>query len=138
MKKLQISFDDDQNEFQLFGINTHLEDYQLAAFVNEEIDIKLSLLYEHQILNEFTLFIDQINEKKIILLQNSNSRKQIAFEKLKSFDYLMIFSDNNNEKIVDSFQGKEIFYTNQIETSFLKEKDIQTINQLFLLINSKK
>ena len=50
----------------------------------------------------------------------------------------MIFSDNNNEKIVDSFQGKEIFYTNQIETSFLKEKDIQTINQLFLLINSKK
>jgi len=138
VKKLQISFDDDQNEFQLFGINTHLEDYQLAAFVNEEIDIKLSLLYEHQILNEFTLFIDQINEKKIILLQNSNSRKQIAFEKLKSFDYLMIFSDNNNEKIVDSFQGKEIFYTNQIETSFLKEKDIQTINQLFLLINSKK
>ena len=134
-KKLQISFDNDENEFQLFGINTHLEDYQLASFINEHINIKLNLLHEHHILESFTLFVCQINEKKIILLQNHKLNKQIAIEKLKTFDFLIIFSDDNNEEIVTQFQKEEVFYTNKIELNYLKEKDIQMINQLFLLIN---
>ena len=134
-KKLQISFDNDQNKFQLFGINTQLEDYQLASFINEYTSVKLNLLHEHHILELFTLFVYQINEKKIILLQNHNLNKQIALEKLKSFDFLIIFSDDNNEEIVKQFQKEEIFYTNKIKIDYLREKDIQLINQLLLLIN---
>jgi len=134
-KKLQISFDNDQNKFQLFGINTRLEDYQLASFINEYTSVKLNLLHEHHILELFTLFVYQINEKKIILLQNHNLNKQIALEKLKSFDFLIIFSDDNNEEIVKQFQKEEIFYTNKIKIDYLREKDIQLINQLLLLIN---
>ena len=134
-RKLQISFDNDENKFQLFGINTQLEDYQLASFINEYTNVKLNLLHEHHILESFIIFVDQKNEKKIILLKSQNFNKQIALEKLKSFDFLIIFSDDNNEEFVRQFQREEIFYTNPIKKDYLREKDIQIINQLFLLIN---
>ena len=136
VKKLQISLNDNiKNEFQLLGINTYLEDYQLASFINEYTSLNLSLLHDHLVLESFALFVCQLKEKKIILLQNHNPYKQIAIEKLKSFDFLIIFSKNNNEDVINLFQKKEIFYANKIDINYLKEKDVQIINQLFLLIN---
>lgn len=132
-KKLKISLEDNNKEYQVFGINTVLKDYQLCFLINDFFEIETHLLETSSFKEEFSVFGDVIDELKVVLVQNKCTNTESVFPKLKSFEYLVIVNNSNTDvaDIVKTFESNdEILYISMIDKKHLGIKEIALSYQL--------
>ncbi len=138
-KKLKISIEDNHNEYQVFGINTVLKDYQLCSLINNFFGLETHL-YETLLLDEaFSIFGDEIDKLKVRLVQNLCLNQNPAFPKLKSFEYIVLVNNINSDvaDIIKTFEeNPEILYISKIDHKYLTVKDKSIVGQLFALGDS--
>jgi len=136
-KKLNISTKNSENLYQIFGINTTLKDYQLCFLINDFFGIETRLLDTGDIRDNFSVFGDIIDEIKVLLIQNILRDNTSVFSKLKSFEYIIVVNENEEQfvDIVKSFEAKdEILYISKVEDKFVLSKEQNIINQLLALL----
>ena len=132
-KKFNISLDDNDKEFQLFGINTILKDYQLCFLINDFFGIKTHLINTSNFEDEFSVFGDLIDELKVILVQNKSINNNLIFTKLKAFEYIVIVNNQDEDvaNIVKTFESNdEILYISKIDMQYLSLKGVALSSQL--------
>jgi len=132
-KKFNISLDDNDKEFQLFGINTILKDYQLCFLINDFFGIKTHLINTSNFEDEFSVFGDLIDELKVILVQNKSINNNLIFTKLKAFEYIVIVNNQDEDvaNIVKTFEtNDEILYISKIDMQYLSLKGVALSSQL--------
>jgi len=132
-KKLNISLEDNNKEYQLFGINTILKDYQLCFLINDFFGIKTHLINTSSLEDEFSVFGDLIDELKVILVQNKSIHNNSIFHKLKSFEYIIIVNNQDEDvaNIVKTFESNdEILYIAKIDRLHLSLKGAALSSQL--------
>ena len=132
-KTLNISLEGDNKEYQVFGINTVLKDYQLCFLINDFFEIETHLLETSSFEEEFSVFGDVIDELKVILVQNRCKSAESVFPKLKSFEYLVIVNNSKSDvaDILKTFEtNDEILYISMIDKKHLSSKGVAISNQL--------
>lgn len=132
-KKFNISLKESLKEFQFFGINTILKDYQLCFLINDFFDIETHLLNTDAINNELSVFGDIIDDLKVLLIQNNTN----IFPKLSTFEYLIVVNNSNTEfaSIVKTFESNdEILYISKIEPKYINTKEESLILQLLNIL----
>ena len=127
----------EENEFQAFGINTVLKDYQLCSLINEFYTIETRLLNTEALAIEISVFGDVIDDLKVLLVQNQCTSRKNIFTKLNAFEYVVIVSSSEQEisDIVKSLEkNDDVLYISKIDAKHLGVKDNKLISQLFNLI----
>jgi hypothetical protein len=127
----------EENEFQAFGINTILKDYQLCSLINEFYSIETRLLNTEALAIEISVFGDIIDDLKVLLVQNQCTNRKNIFTKLNAFEYVVIVSSSEQEisDIVKSLENNDdVLYISKVDAKYLGVKDNKLISQLFNLI----
>ena len=127
-----------ENEFQTFGINTILKDYQLCSLINNfYINLETKLLNTDALNIEISVFGDIVDDLKVLLVQNQCANRKNIFTKLNAFQYVVIVSSSEQEisDIVKTLEeNDDILYISQIDAKHLGKKDIKFIDQLLNLV----
>ncbi len=126
-----------ESEFQLFGINTVLKDYQLCYLINDFFGLETKLLDTEKFELELSAFGDILDETKVVLIQNQQCNGQLVFPKLKAFEYIVIVDDQEYSvaEIVKTFEIKdEILYISQVDSKHINKKSIDLIYQLLAML----
>lgn len=136
-KQLKISLEDSDLDFQLFGINSFLKDYRLCTLINDFFEIDTRLIDTTVLEHQFSVFGDQADNMKVILIQNKCMNGQYAFPKLDSFEYIVIVDSKEKalSKLVHEFsKNKDIIYITNIKENHISQKGRVLVSQLLALV----
>lgn len=136
-KSLKINKISIDSEFQLFGINTSLKDYQICILINEFFNLNTRLLSDTNLGEKFSVFGDLIDETKVLIIQNACLDSTHAFPKLKPFEILIVVT-NQGESLVEMVkifeENDDILYLTKVKNEILHVKDSSIIEQLLALL----
>ena len=130
-KILNIKLDQQDEQIRLFGINAVIKDYQLSVIISQALDLNLKLSSFDGFLDDFSIYAFSQGSQYISLLQNMNNQNDFAFDKLRSFDYLLLISDGEQFDILNSLRNEEdIIYLSEIDLEKMTKKEKELLKQL--------
>ena len=133
VKQFKIALNKTPDQFQLFGINTILKDYQLCLLINDFFNIKTHLLETEHLNPSLSVFGDIIDDLKVILVQN----RPVVFPKLSAFEYIVVVNKQDDlvSNLVKSFdKNDEILLILEIDHKHISSKTETLIHQFFSLL----
>ena len=133
----KINLADKEENYQAFGINTSLKDFQLCSVINNFYNIDTKLLSTLKLDKELSVFGDAIDNLKVLLVQNKYPNNKIIFTKLEVFEYIVIlydYEENDLNLALTLEKIEEVLYISTVEQKFISNKDQTLINQLINLI----
>jgi hypothetical protein len=130
-KTLSIDIDKQDDDFFLIGINAFVKDYQMTAILNKLLNIKLSLSATESEFELFSIYNSKSPLREACLIHNISTTNAHAFEKLKSFEYLLLLSNFDLDLINEALSNhQDIIYFSNVDAEKLLKREFAKLKNL--------
>lgn len=138
VKKLSSNIDY-AAEFSFIGISSHLKDYRLSFFINQELGLKLckidDFVQEDEANNSYTYplfyFCCPDTNNNYCLISNHHSEKKLI-QAYKQFDYFLLVQNNLSAIKKRDMISKLKKIPNLLAAYEMEFKKVKNINQLMI------